>query len=287
MDLNYLLFIIAILNLAGDLYNSYRYRTRLPTWIRIFVASAFGSCVIAWFTAQEIAGYFAATVLLVYLITMKTYSRGRSSGPKKPKPVTWFLIGVNCVGFLVQWYFDATLDLEELVHLGALYTPLFSAGEWWRIFSAQVLHLGVLHLACNMLGLSFVGPIVEHSIGRFWYVVGYVLSGTGGMLIAITLYTYDRVDTPTVLVGASANVLGLVGIAAASALRKYRVSGSAMAKAQLSTMAQIVLLQVVFDSLVPQVSSRAHIAGAAAGFIFGLIVSYLPAPPTSRRGPIW
>jgi membrane associated rhomboid family serine protease len=107
------------------------------------------------------------------------------------------------------------------------------------------------------------------------------------MLIAINLYTYDRVDTPIVLVGASANVLGLVGIAAASALRKYRVSRSAIAKAQLSTMAQIVLLQVIFDSLVPQVSSRAHIAGAAVGFLFGLIISYLPSPPNTRRGPVW
>jgi membrane associated rhomboid family serine protease len=130
-----------------------------------------------------------------------------------------------------------------------------------------------------MLGLSFVGPLVENAIGKFWYVVGYLISGTGGMLIAINLYTYDRVDTPIVLVGASANVLGLVGIAAASALRKYRVSRSAMA--------QIVLLQVIFDSLVPQVSSRAHIAGAAVGFLFGLIISYLPSPPNTRRGPVW
>ena len=287
MDLNYLLFIIATLNLAGDLYNSYRYRTKLPRWIRIFVASAFGSCVTAWFLAQEVAGYFAATVLLVYLITMKIYSRSRVSGPKRPKPVTWTLIGLNCVGFMIQWYFDATVDLEELVYIGALYTPLFNEGEWWRLFSAQFLHLGALHLACNMLGLSFLGPIVEHSLGRFWYVLGYLISGTGGMLIAITMYSYDRGDTPTILVGASANVLGLVGMAAANALRRYRVSGSAMAKAQLSTMAQIVLLQIVFDFLVPQVSSRAHIAGAAVGFIFGLIVSYLPTPPTTRRAPLW
>ena len=289
MDLNYILFIISVLNLTGDLYNSYRYRHSLPQWIRILVASAFGASVVSWFIAQEVAGYFSAAILLAYLITMKTYGRSRRAvqGVQRKHPVTTFLIGLHLLAFVAQLYFGATEDLDKLVELGALFPPLFAQGDWWRIITAQFLHLGMLHVACNMLGLSFLGKIVEDDLGKAQFILGYFLCGTLGMYLAMTLYNLDHSYAPPVLVGASANVIGLVGIAAASALTKYRANGSALAKAQLSTMLQIVLLQVVFDSLVPQVSSRAHIAGAVVGFVYGIILSLVSSQTKTRRGGAW
>lgn len=289
MDLNYILFIISVLNLTGDLYNSYRYRHSLPRWIRVLVASAFGVSVLSWFIAQEIAGYFSAVVLLGYLITMKTYSKSKrgASGSTRKYPATTFLIGLHLVAFAIQVYYGATEDLDKLVDLGALYPPMYYQGDWWRIVSAQFLHLGFLHVACNMLGLSFLGKVVEEDLGKVKFILGYFICGTLGMYLAMTLYNMDQSNAPPVLVGASANVIGLVGIAAAAALAKYKISGSAIAKAQLSTMVQIVLLQAVFDSLVPQVSSRAHIAGALVGFVYGMAVSYLGSAQVTRRGGAW
>jgi membrane associated rhomboid family serine protease len=92
------------------------------------------------------------------------------------------------------------------------------------------------------------------------------------MLVAMTVYSFDFSTDPVILVGASANVMGLVGLTAAAALARYRTTGSIEAKAQLGTMIQIVLLQIIFDLLVPEVSSTAHLGGAVTGFVFGTSV---------------
>jgi membrane associated rhomboid family serine protease len=280
MDINRILFLLAALNLSGDLYNVYRYRARLPLWIKSLVAGALFVCGLSWFVANDISGYISAGVLAIYLIIMRTHSKRKSGRRSLPWPATKILIALNCIGFGVQLYFGAATDLEQIVKVGALYGPLLEQGEWWRLLSSQFLHLGALHLGCNMLGLSFLGPMVENTIGTVRFFITYVVSGVGGMLIAWTLYTAGLADTPVILVGASASILGMVGVTAANSLIQYRRSGSPLAKAQLGTMVQIVVMQAVFDSLVPEVSSVAHLGGAATGFLVGLVLGYFDG----RRG---
>jgi glycerate kinase len=107
---------------------------------------------------------------------------------------------------------------------------------------------------------------VEAMIGFWRYILLYLLCGAGGMLIAWTASQLSTDPHPIILLGASASVLGLVGTQAAISLLAYRYTGSMVAKAQLNTMIQIVVLQAVFDMMVPQVSSTAHTGGAAVGF---------------------
>jgi membrane associated rhomboid family serine protease len=142
-----------------------------------------------------------------------------------------------------------------------------SDGQWWRIFTAQFLHWGLLHLLFNMIGLWILGPFVETMVGSWRYICLYLLCGAGGMVIAWAAAVLGPNPYPVVMVGASASVLGLVGAQAAIALLAYQRSGNLAAKAQLTSMAQIVILQAFFDMMVPQVSSTAHIGGAATGFL--------------------
>ena len=103
-------------------------------------------------------------------------------------------------------------------------------------------------------------------IGFWRYISLYLLCGAGGMLIAWGASLLSPDPHPIILLGASASVMGLVGTQAAIALLAYRHTGSLVAKAQLNSMTQIVFLQAVFDMMVPEVSSTAHIGGAAVGF---------------------
>jgi membrane associated rhomboid family serine protease len=87
------------------------------------------------------------------------------------------------------------------------------------------------------------------------------------------------------MLGASASVLGLVGLQAAIAVKALRRSGSPFAKAQLAAMIQIVVLQGIFDFLVPEVSSTAHLGGAAVGFLLGMLLTIRPRIQfTERKG---
>jgi membrane associated rhomboid family serine protease len=266
MDINFVLFLAAVLNLGADLFNVIKFRDRLPRWIVWTNLGALATCGGAWVLLPAAYGYVSITILAAYIISIKTYAQKRAPAPHLPSPATKLLIGINVAVFLTQASRGATNDAAEFVAMGALYTPLLSEGEWWRIFTAQFLHWGAMHLAFNMLGLWILGRTVEAMLGFWRYIALYLICGAGGMLIAWTASILSPDPHPIILLGASASVLGLVGTQAAISLLAYRYTGSMVAKAQLNAMTQIVLLQAVFDMMVPEVSSTAHIGGAAVGF---------------------
>ena len=284
MDINQILFLIAVLNLLGDLYNLYRFRYHVPRWMMKVNLAALAICVGARILAPENSGSIAVAILLVYFVLIKLELKPsrRLSLPKFKSPATKVIIGLTLLAYGYQIYCHAIDDPYRLVQLGAVFSPLLEVGELWRLISAQFLHWGAAHLLMNMLGLWFLGPRVESMItgsgnsgrkspilGPLRFTLTYLVCGIGGMATAWGLSYLNSGAKPFVVLGASASVLGLVGIQAAWALRAVRQSGSVVAKAQLSAMTQILVLQTIFDWLVPQVSSTAHIGGAVVGFLIG------------------
>lgn len=278
MNINHVLLLIATLNLLGDLYNILRFRTQLPGWIPAANLSALSLCLLAWLLAPESSGVIALCVFVAYIVIIKLSMRSRAPQRRLPAPMTKFLISANVCFFIYQWLNGAAEDPIRSIDLGALSTDLLQQGQWWRLVTAQFMHWGVLHLFCNMLGLWFLGPVTEMLLGSFRFLVAYLTCGTLGMLIAYWFSILSPDPRPIILLGASASVLGLVGIQAAFALAVYRRSGSLAAKAQLSSMLQIVVLQAIFDTMVPEVSSTAHTGGAAVGFIIGSIFARPSGP---------
>ena len=266
MDINFILLLVSVLNLSADLYNIIKFRDLLPRWMIWLNVGALAVCAGAWLLLSDNAGYVAISILAGYVISVKNFSRKRSPSPSLPSLATKILIGINVAIFIYQMSRGATNDAAEFVQLGAAYTPFLAEGEWWRIFTAQFLHWGALHLTFNMLGLWILGRTVEAMLGFWRYIALYLISGAGGMLIAWGVSVLAPDPHPIILLGASASVLGLVGTQAAISLIAYRYTGSVVAKAQLNAMTQIVLLQAVFDMMVPEVSSTAHVGGAAVGF---------------------
>lgn len=104
----------------------------------------------------------------------------------------------------------------------------------WRFLTFQFLHANLTHLLFNMLGLWFVGWIVEDYLGRRRYLafyltcgifgaitylalnfIGYIVKVTNiapGLLDSIPALLFDDIYTP--LVGASAGVFGVLMAAA-------------------------------------------------------------------------
>jgi membrane associated rhomboid family serine protease len=271
MDINQILLLIAVLNLIGDLYNIIRFRKVLPTWVLPANLLSLAGCAVAYMMAPDIAGTIAIGFLIAYVVAIRVLTRSRRIESNTPHVATSALIALNLCSYALQVYRNAVNDPYEIMLLGGLYSPLLEMGEWWRLFSAQFLHWGLTHLFLNMLGLWFIGRTVEGVLGRVRFIAAYLLCGAGGMAIAWSLATYGSEPRTILLVGASASVLGLVGLQAAFAFKSFRYSGSLVAKAQLSAMTQIIVLQAIFDWMVPEVSSTAHIGGALSGFILGML----------------
>ena len=179
---------------------------------------------------------------------------------------TLWLMAPMIAMFVVEVYAGGSEDEGVLVRLGAMDSDLVLAGEWWRLGAATLLHFGWIHLVMNLGGLYIFGPYVERALGRFRFVVTYLLSGVGMMLVAV-LVTHFRLKEPQLLVGASGGIMGLVGATAAVLLRGRRVESSPVAKRRLRLMGFIVLVQACFDLATPQVSFMSHLGGVIIGFV--------------------
>jgi membrane associated rhomboid family serine protease len=78
---------------------------------------------------------------------------------------------------------------------------------WLTVFSSMFMHGGLLHIAFNMLFLWVFGNNVEDAMGRFRFVVFYLLGG----IAAMVLQTAVDPDSTVPAVGASGAVAAVLG----------------------------------------------------------------------------
>ena len=147
-------------------------------------------------------------------------------------------------------------------------TAIFG-GQVWRFFTFQFLHASPWHLAGNMIGLYFFGPIVEAQFGVRRYLAFYLGCGLAGavsyLLLAFGHVLQTQGGEP--MVGASAGIFGLLVAAAMIApdvqifyyfipvtIRMLAIGGMLMAA------------YAVFASGVNPGGEAAHLGGGVLGF---------------------
>ncbi len=93
---------------------------------------------------------------------------------------------------------------------GALHADWLSHGAFWELITYQFIHQSLGHLLANMMGLFFLGPETERTLGtnRFFrlYLFSGVLGGLGWSILSPGYFT---------CVGASGAVFGILGAYAA------------------------------------------------------------------------
>ena len=216
---------------------------------------------------------------------------------EKTPYATYALMGINVLFFLVEvallksnyrldfllWgikkiecldpncsYFNSEIN-TMLGFLGGLMPTAVAKGEWWRLFNANFLHFGLVHLLMNMIGLYVLGPFVEFTFGVRRYLFAYLVSGIGAMAI-FTISNLTFSNQPTMLVGASAAVISLLGVITAILLQGWLKERSRTAAKRLRVFFIIIGVQIVVDWSIPQVSGESHIFGLIMGFLIGSLL---------------
>lgn len=160
-------------------------------------------------------------------------------------PLTRLLVGIVAGVFVVGLAIPLTFE-------GALFGPSIAQGEWWRIVTGGFLHASLLHVGFNAYLLYLLGPMLEPSMGPARFGAVYAAGLFGGALGALLLSW----DAPTV--GASGAVFGLMG-AAMVAMRRRGIDP------WRSSIGTLVILNLVFTFVVPNISIGGHVGGLAAG----------------------
>ncbi len=211
--------------------------------------------------------------LLLHRLKGELQQETRYGGPLTLRPqragVTYSLIGLNLLAFLAELTQGGSENATTLIRLGALLpAQVWEQGEWWRLLSANFLHYGWLHLSTNMAGLYILGPFVERHLGAWRYLLAYLATGVLSML-AFTAIAIAAAQPQQLLVGASAAIIGMVGVLLALLLRGWRRDKSTLAAKRLRLILIIIGLQILFDLLIPEVSVLAHLLGLSIGFLAG------------------
>jgi len=196
-----------------------------------------------------------------------------SAYQRPPLTATLSLIGAILAVYLCEIVFriDATGSafdpgISTLVALGALDKGLVvDGGQWWRLFSAPLLHGGVPHLALNSLALLFAGAALERVVGPIWFAAIFVVGALGGALLSLAINASDLIS-----VGASGAIMGLFAAALVIAYRfpKHTRQRRLMLSGSLGVL--IPSLIPLFDGIFGQrIDFAAHIGGAIGGAILG------------------
>lgn len=182
-------------------------------------------------------------------------------------------MGANVLVFLWTTANNATQSPVRLVQFGAFYGPAVAEGQWWRAFTAAFIHDGILHIAFNMFALWQIGTVVEQLFGSPKMALIYVLSMIGS---AWAIYHFSYAE---VTIGASGAIFGLFGALVAAGLRMGNAG-----RRMVQSMLGIVLINVIYGFMIPNISQAGHLGGLVAGFLVG--IPLFVVPPQLRRKPV-
>ncbi len=194
----------------------------------------------------------------------RAYMR-QSPGHYRSAAMTIFYLVIGC--FLVQQV-DLFYNRGRLNHYLALSPAGIKQGYIWQFFTFQFLHVGVLHLLFNLLGLYSFGKGLEQVIGTRRFLQGYLISGAiGGVFqVALGFISPGLWGYPTV--GASAGICGIIAIyAMLEPHGSVSVWGFPMrAKAFAIGLALLSIFFIVVP--VGATAHGAHLGGLLAGAAF-------------------
>ena len=185
----------------------------------------------------------------------------------RKEPVTFILILINVLVFLVSDLTGYSQDVMHMLDLGAAYTPLITeGGEVYRLFTSMFLHFGIAHLLNNMLVLFVLGSRLERAAGKIRFLVIYLLGGVAGNVISLLL-ELDRGDY-YVSAGASGAAFAVMGAMIYIVVRN-RGWLEDLSWRQIVVMA---LFSLYFGFASSGVDNAAHVGGLISGGILAVIL---------------
>lgn len=153
-------------------------------------------------------------------------------------------------------------SLVSLVALGGLNrTLVLGHGEWYRIFTAPLLHGDPSHIFFNGLALVMVGYQLERLVGRLWFFAFFVIGALGGAMFSLMINPANVTS-----VGASGAIMGLFG---AAYMSSFRLPIEAKERWRMQVRSAFVLIPslgpLATSAAAGHVDYGAHLGGMLAG----------------------
>ncbi|HEV7609235.1 MAG TPA: rhomboid family intramembrane serine protease [Steroidobacteraceae bacterium] len=181
-------------------------------------------------------------------------------------PMTYGLFAMCVLMFIVTLLNGATWFASDGVaqmNWGANYGPFTISGQWWRLLTYSLLHIGVVHLTFNMWALVSFGAVAERLYGSFRYALICVAASVVAGLASV-------VANPAIVsAGVSGVIFGIFGALLAAHLSGESIPRSVGRSLRNSTLV-FTVVALIGGFIIKGVDNAAHLGGLAAGFCAGL-----------------
>ncbi|MGI6188819.1 MAG: rhomboid family intramembrane serine protease [Clostridiales bacterium] len=197
-----------------------------------------------------------------------------------PPYVTYGILAINIGIWLIMSFIGTVFGLDlyyQLLYFGAKINHLIVQGQYWRLFTAMFLHIGIMHLFFNSYALYVYGSVVEKLFGRIRFVLIYTIAGLTGSLLSFLLSRNPAV-------GASGAIFGLMG-----SLLYFRRRKLDLYRKVFGPGLYIVIgINLFFGFIQPGIDNWGHIGGLIGGFLAANAVGlYRERKPSIKKAAAW
>jgi rhomboid protease GluP len=184
--------------------------------------------------------------------------------------VTKTLVGLNVAVYVLMVLTGVSFlepSLPQLVVWGANFGPLSLTTQPWRMWTANYVHGGLLHIGLNMWCLWNLGFLAEMIFSPWSYVLVYTLCGIGGSIASLAIH-------PQVVgVGASGAIFGLAGALISAIYLGHVPIPRQAVKGTMRSLITFAGYNLFFGAVVPGIDNSAHVGGLVTGLIVGALLA--------------
>lgn len=182
---------------------------------------------------------------------------------KNDRIMTIIFAVINIIIFALMYIIgNGSENKATLLKFGANMGMLTKNGDYYRLITCAFLHIGVVHLLCNLYSLFIIGQNIEYFFGKLKFVLIYFYSAITASLFVL-IFQSDN----TITAGASGAIFGLMG---ALLYFGYTYRGY-IGNRIISSALTVIAINLAYGFVHPGISNAAHIGG----LVGGLAISYM------------
>lgn len=174
---------------------------------------------------------------------------------KKPY-ITYGIMIINVVVFLIMFFYDYKLSYPTLVDFGAKVNFRIVDFKLWHLITPAFLHGSFQHLFFNTAALFYFSPMIENWYGRVKFIGVY-------FALAIMATMGSFIFTANVSLGASGVIYGMM----AFHLYLYLLNKQTYLRIFGNGMVALIVVNLIYSFVVPNIDIAGHLVGFLAGVI--------------------
>lgn len=184
------------------------------------------------------------------------------SAPQKRPIVTYTLLVITVIIFLLQEASKYIYGFDLVAGLGMKVNELILEGQYWRLFTPMFLHGSILHLGFNMYALYIFGPGLERYYKHGRFLLLFILGGFAG-----NVFSFVFSASPSL--GSSTAIFALLAAEGVFLYQNQKVFGG-VARRALNNIIMIAVVNLIIG-LSPGIDNWGHMGGLLGGAIFAFL----------------